>query len=300
MKRIICFALAVIMCLALVACGGEKKPQTESTDAYEPTGNAVENEDYFQWSASKATEIVGYTDEGLKQVELVIPAKCTKVQQLNDNQTVKHITFANDDTEISGDTFTNCSSLESIELPKNLKSISDYTFYGCKKLNSVIIPEHVSEIGNNAFLECSSLQTVEFNKEIVSIGRKAFNKCSSLRTISLPDSIEVIEKSAFEDCSSLTELTFGAGLQNVEEAAFQKCVSVKKVILPDGVKSLGIWAFAYCDAIEEIHLPASLETIAVSSIVQTHKFKVFVVEGSYADQSISGLMGVEFYDKQYQ
>ena len=303
MKRIICFALAVIMCLALVACGEEKKPNegtNNSTGEYVPSGNASDSRDYFEWSATDDTMIVGYTAEGLKQTELAIPVDCTSVQGLKENENVKYIEFKGSDTKILSNTFRNCSALESVKLPSNLTEIDDSVFNGCANLKTIEIPEQVDSIGSNAFMGCTSLSSIQFNGNIENIGRQAFSKCSALKSVSIPDSVSTIGKSAFEECTALSDLKFGSGLKTVEESAFQKCTSLIKVVLPEGVTSLEIWAFAYCDAIEEIHLPASLENIAVSSIVQTHKFKVFVVEGSYADQSISGLMGVEFYDKQYQ
>ena len=50
-------------------------------------------------------------------------------------------------TEI-GDTFYNCSSLESVIIPESVKKIGNEAFEGCTSLKSIIIPESVKKIGD--------------------------------------------------------------------------------------------------------------------------------------------------------
>ena len=301
MKKLAAILSVMMFCLFLVACG-EKEENNESkkNGSGTPSGNAVANDDYFEWSQIDDTQIVGYTEEGLKQTELVIPEKCTSVQGLENNTTVEYIKFENDNTVILSTTFSECTALQSIELPANLAKIDNDVFNGCASLRSITIPENVVEIGSNAFADCVSLETVELNTALEVIGRKAFTDCTSLKTVEFYDSLTDIEKAAFKNCSSLAEITFGAGLKNIGESAFQNCGSLTTVSVPEGVLTLETDAFAYCDALESIYLPASIEMAEISSIVQTHTIKVYVVEGSYMDERVSELMGVKFYDKHYQ
>lgn len=307
MKKLWSLAFATILCFTLAACADNKPSDANSNQNKSvpsgnaaTSGNAAVRKDYFEWSPTDDTVIVGYTEEGRKQEELVIPEKCTSVQGLKDNNAVKRVTFENADTKISSMAFSNCTNLQSVDLPGNLKEIEHYTFYQCQSLKSISIPEGVASIGHDAFSGCSSLESVSFGNQIQSIDRSAFYSCTSLKSVSLPDSVTAIGKSSFEGCSSLTDLSFGAKVQTIEESAFQACIGLKSVKLPEGVTKLGLWAFAYCDALEEIYMPSSLESVEVSSIAQTHKIKVYVVEGSYMDQRLDSLMSVKFYDKQYQ
>lgn len=301
MKKIVAILLVLVFSVSLVACGNKEENHGASTgDNYTPSGEVVANDDYFEWSQIDDTQIVGYTEKGLKQEELIIPAKCTSVQGLENNPTVKYIKFENADTVILSTTFSECTALQTIELPANLSEIDNDVFNGCSSLKKVSIPDGVTEIGSNAFADCAALTEVELSLALKTVGRKAFTDCVSLKSVEFPESVTDIEKSAFENCSSISEISFGSGLKNIGESAFQKCAALKTVKIPEGVLTLEIYAFAHCDALESIYLPASIEMAEISSIVQTHKINVYVVQGSYMDGRIAELMGVEFYDKQYQ
>jgi len=71
-------------------------------------------------------------------------------------------------------TFLKCTSLESVELPKNLKTIDRYAFSGCTKLASIEIPKTVTSIGTVAFYDCISLKTVKIPASVTSLGQWAF------------------------------------------------------------------------------------------------------------------------------
>lgn len=304
LKKILMVILLVASTICLAACAGKEKSSAngDKTDGqgYTVSGDVIANEDYFKWSPTDDTQIVGYTEEGMKQIELVIPKKCTSVQGLEKNTTVKYIKFENDDTVILSTTFSGCTALEKIELPANLPEIDNDVFNGCTSLKEVTIPSGVTKIGSNSFADCTALGKVELSESLKVVGRKAFNDCTSLKLIKFYDAVTDIEKSAFENCSALKEINFGKGLKNIGESAFQKCTALTTVKLPQGVLMLGADAFANCDTLESIYLPASVEKADVSSIVQTHEIKVYVVEGSYMDGRVSELMGTKFYDKQYQ
>lgn len=311
MKKTICLLLSILLCCSFVACsepdstdsGSNDKDSVEnnhSEDEYQPSGDAEANKDYFEWSTSDETKIVGYTEKGLKQKELIIPEACTQVQGLDENETVKYIAFENPDTKIASNALRNCTNLEAIDLPENLASIENMTFYECEKLKSIKIPDTVTEIGSNAFERCTSLESVTFGKNLTDIGRSAFATCSSLKSIEIPDSVTNIDKSAFEGCNALAEVKFGSGLQTVGKNAFRDCKSLKVIRLPEGLTSIDEYAFAYCDALEEIYLPASLESMEITSLNQVHNFKIYVIEGSYAEQRLPDIQGDEFYEIAYQ
>ncbi len=275
MKKFTALMLAAACCMSLAACKSNTEPADESESAGSPTENVAANAEYFEWSPIYETQIIGYSEKGMKQETLVIPADCTQVQSLDNNTTVKHIRFENPDTKIFSYAFNSCTSLESVELPDNLEGIENNVFYGCTSLKNISIPSHVTRIG-----------------------KSSFEKCSSLTSIKLPNVISV-DDSAFEDCTSLEEVIVSDGVSIIGESAFMNCSSLRKVVLPESVETIGNYAFAYCGAVEEIHLPRSVESIAGFSIAQDHAFKLYVKEGSYADKCFGDLGGVELCEKLY-
>lgn len=297
MRKFLSLSLALIICFSLAACGNNNGGTTgnDGTNA----GEAVESKDYFKWAATNENQIIGYTELGLKQINIVIPDNCESVQGLKDNTTVKTIVFKNADTTIKPNTFNGCTSLESITLPKNLKEIEYDVFNGCTNLKSIEIPSSVTKIGSDAFEACTSLETVKLSAVVTEIGSGAFTKCTSLKSIEIPNSVTVIGKSAFEECTGMTSVAFGSGLLTVEESAFQSCDSLTKVELPEGLKTLEKDAFSFCDGLKSISIPASVDSAALSCIAQTHEITVYVEQGSYMDGRVEELMDNKYYNKQY-
>lgn len=273
MRKLIVLSLSAVLCLLLAACGNGGSESAGT--AANTSGNA--DADYFEWDPLYETQIIGYTEEGLKQTTLVIPENCTMVLGLGDNPTVVHIQFENPDTQIHSNAFRNCTALQQVDLPGNLTEIADDVFCGCSSLESITIPEGVTSIGDWAFY-----------------------KCTALTSFCFPDSVTEIGEKAFYRCSALTSVEFGNGLQAIDEAAFEFCVGLTTVKLPEGLLTLETEAFAYCDALESIYIPASVEAAANSCIAQTHTVAVYVVEGSYMDSQLGDLMGASYYEKYYQ
>lgn len=54
--------------------------------------------------------------------------------------------------------FSNCSNLESITIPLNIKTIEHHTFDGCTQLKNVEISEGVEEIDGYCFGGCKNLK----------------------------------------------------------------------------------------------------------------------------------------------
>ncbi|MDE5831303.1 MAG: leucine-rich repeat domain-containing protein, partial [Clostridia bacterium] len=104
--------------------------------------------------------------------------------------------------------FQNCTSLESISLPQNLKVIGNRFFSGCTNLKEVNLPSSCSAICDYAFQDCISLQYFSFPKRLIGIGYSAFNNSGLVGNIQLPDDIRLIENDAFRDCKGITSITF--------------------------------------------------------------------------------------------
>ena len=81
-------------------------------------------------------------------------------------------------------------------------------FNGCTSLNSVIIGDNVKTIESNNFNGCTSLNSVIIGDNVESIEHQAFENCSSLRSITIPKSVRSISHSVFSGCTSLESVIF--------------------------------------------------------------------------------------------
>ena len=86
-------------------------------------------------------------------------------------------------TYIGMSSFSGCTELKQITLPKNLKFIEGGAFSG-SGLTSVTIPEGVTDIGG--FEDCKNLTSVTLPRSLQRVGSKAFANCTSLVNVTIP------------------------------------------------------------------------------------------------------------------
>ena len=191
--------------------------------------------------------------------------------------------------KIGDDVFSNCPSLENVELSSSLQSIGDNAFQRCEKLKSIEIPASVTSLGSYVFHRCSSLENVELSSSLQSIGDNAFQKCNTLRRIRIPAGVTRLGSSVFYECDDLEEIeseslrypaedgvlfkvaddgkrilvrypsnrkgkhyTIPKDVVEIEEHAFAKCCNLKSITIPETVRKIGRDAFDTCWDLESI------------------------------------------------
>ena len=80
--------------------------------------------------------------------------------------------------------FSNCTALQEVTLPDDMKVIGGGAFFGFAALTKVNLSQ-VTWINLNAFWECTSLETLALNN-VTAIGREAFYGCTGLETLKIP------------------------------------------------------------------------------------------------------------------
>ena len=86
-------------------------------------------------------------------------------------------------TQITQNTFKNCTTLVSAEIPSGVTTIGTSAFEGCTGLASIDIPEGVTTLGTSAFSGCSSLTSVTLPSTATSYASTVFLNCSHLNKI---------------------------------------------------------------------------------------------------------------------
>lgn len=80
--------------------------------------------------------------------------------------------------------FANCTALQEVTLPDDMKVIGTGAFSGCAALTTVNLPQ-VTWINLNAFWGCTSLETLALDN-VTEIGQEAFYGCTGLETLKIP------------------------------------------------------------------------------------------------------------------
>ena len=187
--------------------------------------------------------------------------------------------------------FVNCSSLLELQIPGSLETIPVSAFYGCSALQKVEFGYGVKEIGGSAFYGCSSLEQVDLNGIIYQVGNSAFYLCKNLKTVNFGKNVNTIGRSAFESCLSLTEVNFAqdGNLIKIEDHAFAYCRSLQYIALPESLFTLGRYVFEHCPSIQEVIFPESI------SFIPSYTFQYSGMVDFVVSESIDTIRSDAFY-----
>ena len=183
-----------------------------STGFTSPTwlGHTCQTFSYFKFDRSTQM-ITGYYDYDYREnrnvpLNLTIPSKIDGINVLGigdwafyDWQRLDNVVIEEGIQTIGSNSFKNCESMQSIEIPSTLTEIKDYAFYNDGALRMVIFAE---------------------DSQLTAIREGAFSYCS-LGVVSIPASVTTLESCAFK-CELLDKVYFEGDLpENMAVAAFE-------------------------------------------------------------------------------
>lgn len=149
--------------------------------------------------------------------------------------------------------FSECLTLESVNLCEPLETIERDCFYRCN-LKDLKLPSTLKELGPRVFGSNHSLSKVNIPHGIEKLDWKVFH-CCSLTHIDFPDSLKSIDYKAFA-ANKFEKVVFPPYLTHIENEAFFKCGILKEVEFPATIKKIGTDAFAYCK-LKRVDLPTN-------------------------------------------
>ena len=144
--------------------------------------------------------------------------------------------------------FSGCSSLERVNIPRNIAFIGECCFDQCQKLKKLDIPDEVESILKCAFYQ-AGIESFVQPKSLRYIGYAAFEDTQNLKALELHDVL--VEGDAFM-CSALETVTLN-NITTIPKDCFRKCRSLKNVTM-NGVKRIMSGAFCGCTSLEEVRM----------------------------------------------
>jgi cell surface protein len=147
--------------------------------------------------------------------------------------------------KIGDDVFSNCPSLENVELSSSLQSIGDNAFQKCNTLRRIRIPDGVTRLGTSVFYECDDLEEIESESlrypaedgvlfKVADDGKKILVRYPSNRKgkhYTIPKDVVEIEEHAFAKCCNLKSITIPETVRKIGRDAFDTCWDLESIIV---------------------------------------------------------------------
>ena len=257
--------------------------------------------------------------------QITIPGSVTSVGQnaFNGCKSMRSVIFAEGDAELMlmETPFNGCTLLGNLYLGRNL--MSDIKFGLESSLHTLIISDNVKSIGDNAFKDYTSLRNISIGTGLEESGVDAFAGCpvsevrisdlakwcaidfantnanptsisrtiylnnSVVENLEIPDGVEEVKpfvfynnlakmvtlgsdvkkigQSALDNNTELAVVVFNNDLAEIGSYAFKGCVKLQELELKDHVETIGDNAFFGCSAITSMTLPASVKSIGTGA-----------------------------------
>lgn len=180
------------------------------------------------------------------------------------NSSLKTIILGKNVKSIGERAFAKCKELEVVDFSKatSLKEIKGEAFIGCSSLKEIILPESLEYLGRNAFEDCETLKNAVIQGNALRKLRIAtFENCSNLEQITLPESVRKIYEGCFNSCLHLQHIDLPSRLIFLGEGAFRECRSLKAITLPKGITYIPEECFYRCTALETVEVSTKLSVI---------------------------------------
>lgn len=145
---------------------------TKQTDTFMDTG--TQNTAPVGSTFTDSKDRAAYKIAGSSEVTMTgIADKKWKKVRVPDTVKYNNVTYMV--TAVAANAFKK-SSIQSVVIGKNVKTIGEHAFFGCKKLKSVTLGKSVAKIGKNAFKGDKKLSSVKIKggNTLKTVGKNAF------------------------------------------------------------------------------------------------------------------------------
>lgn len=264
-KKIILITSCLLISLLLTACGSQANNNNEDSKSMNDVAESVEQTDSqpdFDTSLIGKTFVSG-------EYEYTV----------QNNGTVF----------ISGYTGSDQQLTVPVELDGyDVTGIADHAFYQNRTLETLDVPGQIKTIGEEAFLSCNSLTDVTLEEGVESIGTRAFP--SSVEKVNIADSVYQMAEYAFENPQKVAtdvngllyignvvvgfsrdtfngHVVFAENTKGIADSALSSSVNVQfswnriqdeSIVLPDGLLYIGTQAFKDQINVETFTVPSSV------------------------------------------
>ena len=194
-------------------------------------------------------------------------------------------------------TFSGCTSLNSVTIPKSMKEIDYAAFDGCEDIDVTYMGtlkdwcavdwdsyllKNAKRIMLSDGTDLKKLTEITANDlaGVTKIGENAFSRCESLESVEIPKSVKKISYGAFGGCKNIAVVTYKGTFKDwcAVDGDPDLIGYAKRIMLSDGtdlkklteitaddlagVTHIGMGAFARCTSLESVEIPKCVTEIS--------------------------------------
>lgn len=286
MKKLSLILLALVLCFALAACGGDDTPAQTDAPGTDAPGTDAPGVDVPDTDAP-GVDVPGADDPAhvhTNKVLAEVKSTCTQAGLT--------------DGVVCADCGKTVVAQTALPLAAHDYKNGKCSVCGAEAVASTGLAMIADGDGNyvvEGIGECTDTQIVipatHEGKPVVAISSSAFADNESIVQVVIPASVKKIGNSAFNRCVNLADVVFAEGLETIGEKAFMYCTALETVVIPDSVKSIQTGAFMGCYALTEATLGAGLEKINNDVFFECYSLEVVDIMSK-----ISSIGGWAFFD----
>ena len=186
-------------------------------------------------------------------------------------------------SELGEYAFYNASSINNLKLSDTMDTIESYTFTNCVSLENINIPNGLVEIKDEAFAD-TKIKNLTIPATLVNISQTAFRGMTDLETIEVDVNNSIYDSR--KDCNAL-----------IETSSNTIILGASNTIIPDTVCNIGAYAFYNNTKLEKIDTNKVL-TIKESAFEGCANLKEFYLSESVeslSDNALCNLPNVTVY-----
>jgi hypothetical protein len=182
---------------------------------------------------------------------------------------VTHVRIHSSVRAIKGVAFNYRRQLRIVILNEELEEIGVRAFEDCTSIEQIDIPDNVRAIKTQAFNNCTGLTRVlTLGSGLEEIGAFAFGYCTTMEEIVIPNAVRAIKREAFYYCTELTRVTLGSGLEEIGKGAFEYCESMEEIVIPPAVRDIHDTAFEKCTNLSRVKFCDEIEKFVSSDAMR--------------------------------
>ena len=161
------------------------------------------------------------------------------------------------------------SNIEKVILGEDVTSIGYRAFFG-STITSLKMTDNIKTIEDYAFMECSKLTSIELSNSLTDIGEWAFWGCG-LSSVTIPQSVKCIHLFAFQMCNNLTKVVVNSNevvaRDNEQFYTLTSCFGrqVKEYVLGEDITKIAFHAFSENNNLTTVTIPQNVTCIEDSA-----------------------------------